>query len=136
MASIFEEHHLCPSSSQLSSEQFCNAECIFVQDENKFIFNNIQTSQTRFKPANSSKFPCVLILAIKSVGPKLIGQIEVFDMPTTTLSFPSQWYTFAVVTFTPQTMQLYSAMFEAQVEESSRMTPTIRNKVLQFDLLG
>lgn len=24
-------------------------------------------------------------------------------MPTTTLSFPSQWYAFAVVTFTPQT---------------------------------
>lgn len=71
MASIFEENHLCPSSSQLSSEQFCNAESIFVQDENKFIFNNIQTSQARFKLANSSKFPCVLILTIKSVGPKV-----------------------------------------------------------------
>lgn len=51
---------------------------------------------------------------------QLIEQIEVFDLPTTTLSFPSQWYAFAVVTFTPQTMQLYSAAFEAQVEESSR----------------
>lgn len=41
-------------------------------------------------------------------------------MPTTTLSFPSQWYAFAVVTFTPQTQHLHSAVFEAQVEESSR----------------
>lgn len=71
MASILEENHLCPRSSQLSSEQFCNAESIFVQDENKFIFNKIQTSQACFKLANSSKFPCVLILAIKSVGPKV-----------------------------------------------------------------
>lgn len=74
MASIFEEHHLCCSSSQLSSEQFCNAEGIFVLDENKFIFNKIlvgQTSRARFKLTNSSKVPCMLSLAIRSAGLKV-----------------------------------------------------------------
>ncbi|XP_030613884.1 hydrocephalus-inducing protein homolog isoform X2 [Archocentrus centrarchus] len=139
MASICEEHHLCHSSSQLSSEQFCNAEGIFVLDENKFIFNKIlvgQTSRARFKLTNSSKVPCVISLAIKSAGSKSSRHIEVFDLPATTMSIPSQSHGFAVITFTPQTMQLYSAVFEAKVEGSGRMTPTIKNSVLEFDLLG
>ncbi|XP_025999986.1 hydrocephalus-inducing protein-like isoform X2 [Astatotilapia calliptera] len=139
MASIFEEHHLCCSSSQLSSEQFCNAKGIFVLDENKFIFNKIlvgQTSRARFKLTNSSKVPCMLSLAIRSAGPKSSRHIEVFDLPVTTLSIPSLSHAFAVVTFTPQAMQHYSVVFEAKVEGSGRVTPTIKTSVLEFDLLG
>ncbi|CAI5655386.1 unnamed protein product [Oreochromis niloticus] len=139
MASIFEEHHLCCSTSQLSSEQFCSAEGIFVLDENKFIFNKIlvgQTSRARFKLTNSSKVPCMLSLAIRSAGPKSSRHIEVFDLPVTTLSIPSLSHAFAVVTFTPQAMQHYSAVFEAKVEGSGRVTPTIKTSVLEFDLLG
>lgn len=138
-ASIFEEHHLCCSSSQLSSEQFCNAKGIFVLDENKFIFNKIlvgQTSRARFKLTNSSKVPCMLSLAIRSAGPKSSRHIEVFDLPVTTLSIPSFSHAFAVVTFTPQAMQHYSVVFEAKVEGSGRVTPTIKTSVLEFDLLG
>lgn len=68
MASIFEEHHQCNNSSQLSSEQFCNAEGIYVQEENKFVFNKVlvgQTARARFKLTNNSKVPCVLSLAIR-----------------------------------------------------------------------
>lgn len=71
MASIFEEHHLCPNSSQLSSEQFYNAEGIYILDENMFSFNKVmvgQTAQARFKLTNNSKVPCILSLAIKCVG--------------------------------------------------------------------
>ncbi|XP_039456431.1 hydrocephalus-inducing protein homolog [Oreochromis aureus] len=139
MASIFEEHHLCCSTSQLSSEQFCSAEGIFVLDENKFIFNKIlvgQTSRARFKLTNSIKVPCMLSLAIRSAGPKSSQHIEVFDLPVTTLSIPSLSHAFAVVTFTPQAMQHYSAVFEAKVEGSGRVTPTIKTSVLEFDLLG
>lgn len=46
--------------------------------------------------------------------------IEVFDLPVTTLSIPSLSHAFAVVTFTPQAMQHYSAVFEAKVEGSGR----------------
>lgn len=74
MASIFEEHHLCHNSRQLSSEQFCSAEGIYVLDENKFIFNKVlvgQTAQARFKLTNNNKVPCVLSLAIKYGGTKV-----------------------------------------------------------------
>uniref|UniRef100_A0A8D0AXJ9 HYDIN axonemal central pair apparatus protein n=1 Tax=Sander lucioperca TaxID=283035 RepID=A0A8D0AXJ9_SANLU len=131
MASVFEEHHLCQNSSQLSSEQFCNAEGIYVRDENKFIFNKVlvrRTAQARFKLSNNNKVPCVLSLAIKSVG--------VFDLSATTLSIPSQSHMFAVVTFTPQTMQQYSAVFEVTMDVTSRMTPTFKSKVLEFDIVG
>ncbi|XP_031731518.1 hydrocephalus-inducing protein homolog isoform X1 [Anarrhichthys ocellatus] len=133
MSSIFEEHHLCHNSSQLSSEQFCNAERIYVRDENKFIFNKIlvgRTAQARFKLTNNSKVPCVLSLAIKYVGAKTGRSAEVFDLSATTLSIPSKSHLFAVVTFTPQAIQLYSAVFEATLEIINR------SKVLEFDLMG
>ncbi|TDH09205.1 hypothetical protein EPR50_G00084380 [Perca flavescens] len=142
MASVFEEHHLCHNSSQLSSEQFCNAEGIYVRDENKFIFNKVlvrRTAQARFKLSNNSKVPCVLSLAIKSFATKMsrsAGSTGVFDLAATTLSIPSQSHMFAVVTFTPQTMQQYSAIFEVTMDVTSRMTPTCKSKVLEFDLVG
>ncbi|XP_076588631.1 hydrocephalus-inducing protein homolog [Chaetodon auriga] len=141
MTSIFEEHHLCQNSSQLLSEQFCNAEGIYVREENKFIFNKVlvgQTAQARFKLTNNSKVPCVLNLAIKYVGTKTSRNVDVFDLSATTLSIPSQSHSFAVVTFTPLTMQLYSAVFEATIEGTnrSRMTPTLKSKELEFNLMG
>jgi len=74
MASIFEEHHVCLDSSQLFSEQFCNAGRIYVRDKNQFIFNRVlvgRAAQARFKLTNKSNVPCVLSLAIKSVGAKV-----------------------------------------------------------------
>ncbi|XP_045894223.1 hydrocephalus-inducing protein homolog [Micropterus dolomieu] len=139
MASIFEEHHLCYNSGQLSSEQFCHAESIYVQDENKFIFNKVlvgRSAKARFKLTNNTKVPCVLSLAIKYVASKTSRNVEAFDLSATTLSIPSQSHSFAVVTFTPQMMQLYSAVFEATMEGTSRMTPTFKSKVLEFDLTG
>ncbi|XP_029378255.1 hydrocephalus-inducing protein homolog [Echeneis naucrates] len=142
MASIFEEHHLCHNSSQLSSEQFCSAEGIYVMDENKFIFNKVlvgQTAQARFKFTNNSKVPCVLNLAIKYGAVKVrhsSRNIDVFDLPSTTLSILSQSHSFAVVNFTPQTMQQYNAVFEATLDGTNRMTPTFKTKVLEFDLMG
>ncbi|KAF3854417.1 hypothetical protein F7725_022472 [Dissostichus mawsoni] len=139
VASIFEEHHLCNNSSQLSSEQFCNAEGIYVQDENKFVFNKVlvgRTAKARFKLTNNSKVPCALSLAIKHVGAKPSRGADVFDLSATTLSIPEQSHVFAVVTFTPQAMQLYSAVVEATMDVTSRMTPTFKSKVLEFDLMG
>ncbi|XP_026221932.1 hydrocephalus-inducing protein homolog [Anabas testudineus] len=139
MASIFEEHHLCHNSGQLSSEQFCSAEGIYLLDEKRFIFNKVlvgRAAQARFKLTNNSKVPCELSLAIKYVGTKTSRNIEVFDLSASTLSIPSQSYSYAVVTFTPQTMQLYSAVFEATLEGTTRMTPTFKTKVLEFDLMG
>ena len=74
MASVFEEHHLCHNSSQLTSEQFCNAEGIYVLDENKFIFNKVlvgRTAKARFRITNKSKVHCGLNMGIRCVGPKV-----------------------------------------------------------------
>ncbi|XP_075327326.1 hydrocephalus-inducing protein homolog [Odontesthes bonariensis] len=139
MASIFEEHHLCHNSSQLSSEQFCNAEGIYVLDENKFIFNKVlvgRTAKARFRITNKSKVHCGLNMAIRCVGPKTSRNVEVFDLCATTLNIPNQSHAFAVVTFTPQTMQQYCAVFELTMEGMGRTTPTSKRKVLEFDLIG
>ncbi|XP_062413919.1 hydrocephalus-inducing protein-like [Pungitius pungitius] len=123
MSTIFEEHHLCHDSSQLSSEQFCNAERIYIRDENTFIFNKVlvgQTAQAPFKITNNSKVPCVLSLAIKYIGSKTSRIADVFNLSAATLSIPRQSHLFAVVTFTPQTMLCYNAVFEATMEVTSR----------------
>lgn len=45
---------------------------------------------------------------------------EVFGLLSSTLLIPSQSYSFSSVTFTPQMMQVYSAVFEATLEQSTR----------------
>lgn len=57
---------------------------------------------------------------ISYISSQTSHNVEVFDLSATTLSIPSQSHSFAVVTFTPQTMQLYSAVFEATMEGTSR----------------
>lgn len=46
--------------------------------------------------------------------------VEVFELSAATLSIPSQSHSFVAVTFTPQMTQLYSAVFEATMEGTSR----------------
>lgn len=73
-ASIFEEHFLCHNSSQLSSEQFCDAEGIYVLKENRFTFNKVligRTAQARFRLTNTSKISYRLNLAIKYAQAKV-----------------------------------------------------------------
>ena len=73
-ASIFEEYYICCNSRQLSYEPFCSAECVYVQEENKFIFQKVpvgHTVQAHFKLVNNSKVSCTLSLAIRIVGAKV-----------------------------------------------------------------
>ncbi|XP_056138426.1 hydrocephalus-inducing protein homolog [Lampris incognitus] len=138
-ASIFEEHYLCRSSSLLCSEQFRDAEGIYVLDEHKFVFNNVLVGRTAYahlKLTNKSKVPCQLNLGIKSVSTKLWRSVEVFDLSPAKLCIPGQSYSFAVVTFTPQSMQLYHAVFEATLEGASSVLSMVKNRMLRFDLTG
>ncbi|XP_054633597.1 hydrocephalus-inducing protein homolog [Dunckerocampus dactyliophorus] len=139
MASIFEEHHLCKTSSQIPSEQFANAERIYVLEENKFVFNKIlvgQTAQARFKLTNNSKVPYTLNLGIRLVGIKMSSNVDIFELASPTLYVPSQSHAFAIVSFTPHTMHLYNAVFEATFDKNSRMTTNLKSKVLEFDIIG
>ncbi|XP_037539075.1 hydrocephalus-inducing protein homolog [Nematolebias whitei] len=139
MASIFEEHFLCHNSDQLSSEQFCDAEGIYVLKENRFTFNKVligRTAQARFRLTNTSKISCRLNLAIKYAHAKMPRHMEVFGLLATSLNIPAQSHAFAVATFTPQVLQHYSAAFEVTVEGLSRTTPTSKNRTLEFELTG
>jgi len=46
--------------------------------------------------------------------------VEVFDLSATALNIPNQSHAFAVVTFTPQTIQQYCAVFEVTMEGVGR----------------
>ncbi|XP_015258081.1 PREDICTED: hydrocephalus-inducing protein homolog [Cyprinodon variegatus] len=63
-------------------------------------------------------------------------QLEVFDLPTSTLNIGSQSHTFAVVTFTPQAIRPYSAVFETTVKAFYRPKLIPMNQTLEFQLAG
>ena len=46
--------------------------------------------------------------------------VEVFDVAPTKVCIPSHSHIFAVVTFAPQSMQSYQAVFEASLEGATR----------------
>ncbi|KAM6946364.1 hydrocephalus-inducing protein homolog [Aplochiton taeniatus] len=131
LASVFEEHRLCRSSGQLYSEQYREADGVFVLDDNRFVFNNVlvgRSGKARFKLSNQGKVPAELSLAVKSVTAK--RNVEVFDLSPSRLCIGSHSHAFAVVTFSPQTMQTYQATLEVTLEG------TTRGKALAFDLVG
>lgn len=157
MPTIFEEHYICPNSSQLTSEKYSNAKGIYIQEENKFLFNKVlvgQTTRARFKLTNNGKVPCMLNFSVRHIAARVrrldsatprgeknprttaftiveknenatvvqqaLRNMDVFELATTSLNIPSQSHVFAEVTFTPQTIQLYNAVFEVAMEGASR----------------
>ncbi|KAI1889973.1 hypothetical protein AGOR_G00168420 [Albula goreensis] len=138
-ATIFEEHRICKNGSFLHCEQYMQATGIYVQEENKFIFNNIlvgKSAKARFRITNTGKVPCELNLAVKSVLTKVqMRSSDVFEVTPAKMSIPSHSHAFAEVTFSPQTMQTYNAVFEASLEG----TPSVmqmKSKGLVFDMVG
>ncbi|XP_053355859.1 hydrocephalus-inducing protein-like [Clarias gariepinus] len=133
-ASIFEEHRLCKNSNMLQCEQYQEAMGIYVQDENKFVFNNVlvgQSAKARFRLTNPGKIPCTLSLQVKTVLSKVSTRsAEVFELSPTHMSIPSHSHAYATITFTPQIMQTYHGVFEASLEGATG------SKLLVFDLVG
>lgn len=74
IASIFEEHRICKTSTMLYCEQFRDSMGIYIHDENKFVFNNVlvgRPAKARFRLTNNGKVPCELSLAVKPVLTKV-----------------------------------------------------------------
>eukprot|EP00063_Salmo_salar_P029727 XP_014004562.1 PREDICTED: hydrocephalus-inducing protein homolog isoform X1 [Salmo salar] len=140
IASIFEEHRICKTSTMLYCEQFRDSMGIYIQDENKFVFNNVlvgRPAKARFRLTNNGKVPCELSLAVKPVLTKIsVRSTEVFELTPGRLSIPSHSHAFAIITFAPQTMQTYHAVFEATLEGATSLQPMAKSKVLVFDLMG
>ncbi|XP_067276661.1 hydrocephalus-inducing protein homolog isoform X2 [Pseudorasbora parva] len=139
IASIFEEHRICKNSSMLQCEQYRDSMGVYVQDENKFVFNNVlvgQSAKAKFRLTNPGKVSCDLTLAIKTVKTTVLSTAEVFELSPTKMCIPSYSYAFATVTFSPLAMHTYQAVFEAVLKVTPSQTPAQRPKALVFDLMG
>ncbi|KAL0967856.1 hypothetical protein UPYG_G00258420, partial [Umbra pygmaea] len=141
-ASIFEEHHICKTSTMFYCEQFSESMGIYIQDENKFIFNNVLVGRpfkARFRLTNNGKVPCELSLAVKPVLTKMsVRSTDVFELTPSRLSIPSHSHAFAVITFSPQAIQTYHAVFEATLEGAVSLQPmgVAKPKALVFEMMG
>ncbi|XP_051727085.1 hydrocephalus-inducing protein homolog [Ctenopharyngodon idella] len=138
IASIFEEHRICKNSSMLQCEQYRDSMGVYVQDENKFVFNNVlvgQSAKAKFRLTNPGKVSCELNLAIKTVK-TTTPNAEIFELTPTKMCIPSHSYAFATITFSPLTMHTYQAVFEAVLKGTISQTPAHRPKALVFDLMG
>ncbi|XP_062860193.1 hydrocephalus-inducing protein homolog [Trichomycterus rosablanca] len=137
IASIFEEHRLCKNSSMLHCKQYREATGIYIEDENKFVFNNGlvgRSAKACFRLTNPGKVPCELSLQVKAVTSKTsVHSSEVFELTPTRMSIPSHSHAVATITFTPHTMQTYHGVFEACLEGVSSLG---KSKLLAFDLMG
>ncbi|TRY66381.1 hypothetical protein DNTS_003349 [Danionella cerebrum] len=137
-ASIFEEHRICQYSSMLQCEQFRDSPCVYVQEENKFIFNSVlvgQSAKARFRLTNPGKVLCELTLAIKTTK-TTTQNVEAFEVTPTKLSISNHSHTFVTVTFSPLAMHSYHAVFEAVLKGSGSQSAAHKPRALVFDLIG
>ncbi|KTG35348.1 hypothetical protein cypCar_00023228 [Cyprinus carpio] len=138
IASIFEEHRVCKNSSMLQCEQYQDSMGIYVQDENKFVFNNVlvgHSAKAQFRLTNPGKVSCELSLVIKTVK-TTAHNAEVFEVTPTKLCIPSHSHAFATITFSPVTMHTYHAVFEALLKGIASQASATKPKALVFDLMG
>ncbi|KAJ8272065.1 hypothetical protein COCON_G00109240 [Conger conger] len=139
-SSIFEEHRICRSSQLLQGEQYRQAPGVYLQEENRFIFNNVlvgRPARARFRISNMGKVPCEINLAVKSAHTKTqMRSGDVFEVSPAKMSIPSYSHAFAVLTFCPQAIQTYSGLFEATLEGTPSVLQMVRCKALVFDVAG
>ncbi|XP_038663072.1 hydrocephalus-inducing protein homolog [Scyliorhinus canicula] len=137
IASIFEEHHICQNINLHQCLQSIGCIGVYVEDEKRFLFHNAHVGEqveARFKITNAGKVSVDVQVSVKPVSNKAAARIgDIFDVIPTRMSIPSFDDKFAVVTFTPQTMQTYQCIFEAAAEA----TPGVpKSKPLIFDIVG
>ncbi|XP_069073573.1 hydrocephalus-inducing protein homolog [Pleurodeles waltl] len=138
IASIFEEHRICHNMHLFQGVQPSEVGGVYVEDENRFIFNNVLVGRhatARFKIINTGKVPCDVVLSVKPVSAKSTSRInEIFEVDPQRVSINNHSHIFATVTFSPQTMQTYQCVFEAALEGLGSLLSKTRN--LTFDISG
>ncbi|XP_054435188.1 hydrocephalus-inducing protein homolog [Pteronotus mesoamericanus] len=137
-ALIFEEHQICSSANLYSMLQTTETRGLFVEDENKFMFNNVlvgHQAKARFKISNVGKIACDVNIVVKPISNKITARIvDIFEVEPTKMCIASRSHAFATVSFTPQTMQTYQCIFEATLDGlPSNLT---KNRSLVFDIVG
>uniref|UniRef100_A0A670KA82 HYDIN axonemal central pair apparatus protein n=1 Tax=Podarcis muralis TaxID=64176 RepID=A0A670KA82_PODMU len=138
MGSIFEEHRICNSSNLSQVLKTIGCECVFVTDENKFIFNNVLVGHqavARFKICNTGRIPCDVVFSVKSISSKSSFRIsDIFELQPVRMCIASRSHAFTSLTFSPQSMQNYQCIFEAAVDAPPSVVAKSRN--LSFEVTG
>ncbi|MGH0168092.1 UNVERIFIED_CONTAM: hypothetical protein FKN15_053854 [Acipenser sinensis] len=89
IASIFEEHRICKNINLYQSLQTMDS---FVEDENKFLFNNVLVGlqvKARFKIINTGKVHCDLSVTVKPVSSK-VGHLHSGCTKNITMTFRTE----------------------------------------------
>ncbi|OCT82470.1 hypothetical protein XELAEV_18025000mg [Xenopus laevis] len=137
-ASIFEEHRILGDARTLQYLPALQAGGIYLQEENRFLFWNVlvgQTSTARFKIQNTGKVPCDVVLSVKPISSKTAARInDIFEVNPPRMNIPSHSHCYAIMTFTPQSMQTYQCIFEASLEGTG--SALSKNRNLSFDISG
>ncbi|XP_072777572.1 hydrocephalus-inducing protein-like [Taeniopygia guttata] len=71
VTSIFEDYPICSSSDLVQKMQSVKGTGLFVTDENRFIFSNIQVgreAEAHFSIYNARHLPCDVVLSIKPLS--------------------------------------------------------------------
>ena len=137
---IFEEHTIVPCFSSFNPKIMGVG--IYVEDENKFFFNNVivgRTAKARFKLINTNKIPIDLNLNLsnKPSNTKTTRQQmqaeSVFEIEPSKAQIAPFSHIYAIVSFTPASMTSYTAFFEASLET---LNSNIKNKTINFEIFG
>ncbi|XP_071173399.1 hydrocephalus-inducing protein homolog isoform X10 [Mytilus edulis] len=161
IGSIFEEHRIVKNLSiwQHSNQGDLYTDGgVYAEDENKFIFNNViigRKAKARFKICNTNKVMCDVVFSVKPTNVKRAGQNQdIFEVDPPRAQISHHSHVYATVTFTPPSMQNFTAQFEAALEGQTKgkslifevagdgnlpritvQKPTMRNKMGQTILL-
>eukprot|EP00833_Pecoramyces_ruminatium_P007172 jgi/Orpsp1_1/1181204/evm.model.c7180000076296.1 len=130
--SIFEEHTVCKRL-----ELFKVQNNVYAEEDRVFYFGALLTglhSQARFKISNPYKIPCDVTLSLKPRGKsnKNDSYEFPFELEPKKINIPSYEYKYITVTFHPTSIQSYSGIFEAIVENVG----DIKGRNLQFEIRG
>ncbi|KAM5126896.1 hydrocephalus-inducing protein homolog, partial [Mantella aurantiaca] len=138
IGSIFEEHRIIRDARVLPCLPPLQSGGIYMSHENRFLFCNViigQTSCARFKITNRGKVACDVALSAKPLSSKSTARIsDIFEIQPSRMTVPSHSHGFVSVSFTPQSMQMYTCVFEAAVDGMPSSLSKSQN--LTFDICG
>ncbi|KAJ3305286.1 hypothetical protein HDV03_001884, partial [Kappamyces sp. JEL0829] len=130
-ASIFEEQSVCKRL-----ELFKTQNNVYAEDDRAFFFGAYlagQQVQVHFKISNPFKVGCEVAVTAKPRG-KSKSEVSdfAFDVEPKKLTIPSHEHRYVTVMFHPTSIQTYSGVFEACVENVQEG----KHKMLSFELRG
>ncbi|XP_025115052.1 hydrocephalus-inducing protein-like isoform X4 [Pomacea canaliculata] len=139
IGSIFEEHRICKSLNAWHNSTDEGIGGVYVELEKRFIFNSVIVgckAKARFKIHNPTKVPCDLLFSLKPLSSQKTASKtqEAFEVDPQRASMPSHGFLYVTISFSPQSMQSYFAVFEAAIEGITPNQP--RGKPLTFEIAG